>query len=75
MIDSTKFKQFEIEILEKTEEVQIELAQVGTRRMLIATDLDPIRDKTYRQEAYGPADFSDQEMPEIIEDLKKRLQQ
>ena len=72
-MDDTKFKQFEITITEKTDRIQIEQCNVGERRMIIATNLNEIRPKTYRQEAYGPARFSEEEIPEIVAELKKRL--
>lgn len=74
-MDATKFKQFEITVTEKTDDLQVEQCGVGDRRMIIVTNLHEIRPNTYRQEAYGPAHYSDEEIPEIVAELKRRLSQ
>jgi hypothetical protein len=83
MIDQSKFKAFQVEVFLLTDGVHFEMAKVGSRQMLIATDTEfpGARDgnKVFFQEAYGPADIppelTQQLIPVLLEKLRERRRQ
>jgi hypothetical protein len=69
-----RYRSFTIRILSKDEDVQLELAQVDDKQMLIATDLKPIAEQTFTQEAYGLCGpLYDREIEDICGTLRERL--
>jgi hypothetical protein len=72
---SARFRSFRIQIISVVDGIQLEVADVDDKQMLIATDLDfPIAPRTHLQEAYGISDkFSDADIARIGDELSARL--